>query len=418
MRKIIKDFHSEMVKGLAGRKSCLKMIPAYVDRPTGNEKGSFMALDIGGTNFRILEVDLLGKGRLRVSRAKNFILDKRYLKGTGEELFDYIADCVKSFKRHGKARLGYTFSFPMEQTGIARGTLLQWTKGFTASGVIGKDVVKLLEEAFARKGLHDVAIAALANDTVGALVAKSYEDPRCDIAVILGTGTNACYSERLPNITKWNAPKAETARMIINIEWGNFDKLEMTAYDKRLDDLSESPRQQILEKMVSGMYLGEVARLVLRDLISKKSLFQGRGSSAFNKRQRFKTEYMSIMEGDKGVNLSRINSLLKEIGIQKSTLNDRKMVKKICALVSLRGARISAAVMAAVVTKMDQNLSKPHTIAVDGSVYEKHPHFSKNIKDAFRELFGKKASCLRLSLAKDGSGKGAAIIAALAATLQ
>ena len=31
------------------------------------------------------------------------------------------------------------------------GTLAEWTKGFSASGVVGKDVVELLQKAFARK---------------------------------------------------------------------------------------------------------------------------------------------------------------------------------------------------------------------------------------------------------------------------
>lgn len=422
MRKIIKDFHYEMAKGLAGSKSSLKMIPAYVDRPTGEEKGLFMALDVGGTNFRILELELKGNGVSRISRVKKVALDRNYFKSTSEKFFDYLADCIKPFiKRGGADRrdriyLGYTFSFPVEQTGIASGVLLRWTKGFVIKGAIGKDVVELLNEAFARKGIDNIEVAALANDTVGTLAAKSYEDPDCDVASILGTGTNACYTEKLDCITKWRGPQSPGGRMIINIEWGNFNKLKLTKYDRRLDDLSENPGQQILEKIVSGMYLGELARLVLKDLISKKILFEGRSRAAFDKRQNFKTEYMSVIEGDRSANLAHIRSLLKRLGVPKSTFNDRKVIKKICSIVSLRGARVSAAAIAAVITKMDPDLSRRHTIAIDGSVYEKHPYFSKNMKEALKGLFGKKSSRLKLSLAKDGSGKGAAIIAALAAS--
>ena len=35
MRKIMRDFRAEMEKGLAGSPSSLKMLPAYVDIPTG-----------------------------------------------------------------------------------------------------------------------------------------------------------------------------------------------------------------------------------------------------------------------------------------------------------------------------------------------------------------------------------------------
>src|SRR5277367_2117927 len=68
--------------------------------------------------------------------------------GTGEELFDYIADCLSKFLkdnedlRHGKEyHLGFTFSYPCEQKAINHGVLQRWTKGFDISGVEGHDVV-------------------------------------------------------------------------------------------------------------------------------------------------------------------------------------------------------------------------------------------------------------------------------------
>lgn len=59
--------------------------------------------------------------------------------------------------------LGFTFSFPVEQTAIDAGKLLTWTKGFSAKNAIGQDVVKLLQDAFDRKHIH-VRCAALVND--------------------------------------------------------------------------------------------------------------------------------------------------------------------------------------------------------------------------------------------------------------
>jgi hexokinase len=66
--------------------------------------------------------------------------------------------------------------------------------------------------------------------------------------------------------------------------------------------------------------------------------------------------------------------------------------------------------------KIDPDLAAMHTVAIDGSVFEKHPTFAANMKEALKELFGAKASYVKLVLAKDGSGKGAAIIAAVAAS--
>lgn len=47
--------------------------------------------------------------------------------------------------------LGFTFSFPVKQEGLNKGTLIKWTKGFHATGVVGKDVVQMLNEAFQRR---------------------------------------------------------------------------------------------------------------------------------------------------------------------------------------------------------------------------------------------------------------------------
>jgi hexokinase len=59
--------------------------------------------------------------------------------------------------------LGLTFSFPVEQTALDEGYLLTWTKGFSAKNAIGKDIVKLLQNAFDKKHLH-VKCVALVND--------------------------------------------------------------------------------------------------------------------------------------------------------------------------------------------------------------------------------------------------------------
>lgn len=59
--------------------------------------------------------------------------------------------------------LALTFSFPVEQTALDSGKLLTWTKGFSAKNAIGKDVVKLLQDAFDRKHIH-VRCVALVND--------------------------------------------------------------------------------------------------------------------------------------------------------------------------------------------------------------------------------------------------------------
>ena len=50
------------------------------------------------------------------------------------------------------------------------------------------------------------------------------------------------------------------------------------------------------EKMISGMYMGEIVRLVLAKLTKDGLLFDGRGSEDLFTRQRFLTKYVSEIE--------------------------------------------------------------------------------------------------------------------------
>lgn len=59
--------------------------------------------------------------------------------------------------------LGMTFSFPVEQTALGAGRLLTWTKGFSATGAIGEDVVQLLQDSLDKKKVACKCVA-LVND--------------------------------------------------------------------------------------------------------------------------------------------------------------------------------------------------------------------------------------------------------------
>lgn len=418
MKWLIDEFHLEMKKGLAGKGSSLKMLPAYVDRATGKEEGRFIALDFGGTNFRVLQVHLDGNGGVRLEHTGKYVIPGLVIRGTGTQLFNFIAQSIRKFLDTNnidlaqRRKLGFTFSFPMNQSNIATGVLINWTKGFTATGVVGANVVKLLTTALKKFGLENIEIEALANDTVGTMAAKSYDEAHCNVGIIFGTGTNACYRERIGNIKKLKGNFGGREHMIINTEWGNFDKLPMTKYDEKLDRATNNPGKQRMEKMISGMYLGEVARLILADMIKNKCLFE-KGKVKVS-RGNFKTRHMSLIESDKSEELLKIEGYLEGVGILDTTLEDRQTLKRVCRIVSKRAARISAAAISAVVTWMDPKLANKHTIAIDGTLYEKYPRFRKSILDALRELHGDESKRIKLTQAKDGSGIGVAVVAAVA----
>lgn len=407
MRRIIRDMNLEMTRALSGKRSSLKMIPTYVGRPTGEERGEFLALDLGGTNFRVISLVLKGHGDISGLHVMKFALKKRDITSTDTALFGFLARSVKKFIKkenlglNPSMSLGFTFSFPVKQTSIAGGKLVAWTKGFSARGVVGRDVVELLRKALLREGLSNLKVEALANDTVGTFVARAYSDRSCDMGVIIGTGTNACYVED---------------KTIINIEWGNFDKLKCTVYDRQLDAYTDNPSSQRLEKMVSGMYLGELVRLALCDISKRRLLFKGKIPPKLAKPMSLKSEHVSSIESDRSAGLSKIGAILKDLGAPASCKTDRMIVRAVCCMISRRAARISASAIAGVITRIDPNVSKRHVVAIDGSVYEKHFGFSKELRAALKEILGKRAHRIALVLSKDGSGKGSAIIAAVASS--
>lgn len=418
LKKIISNFHSEMKLGLRGKKSSLKMLPAFVNRATGFEKGHYLALDLGGTNFRVLQVELNGAGKVKVNHVGQFVIPGAVMRGTGVQLFNFIAKSIQKFLVKNKldltqkGKLGFTFSFPIKQKNIVSGMLINWTKGFTATQVVGNNVVKLLSDALKRYGIRNIKIAALANDTVGTLAAGSYNHTYCDVGIIFGTGTNACYVERTRAIKKLRKTSKTPSQMIVNIEWGNFNKLPINEYDERLDKASINAGKQIMEKMISGMYLGELSRLVISDMIRHKFIFKE--SKAKFPRGSLSTRQMSLIEADRSKELDEIESFLEKRGILNTTLKERQLIKRVCKVVSRRAARVSAAAISSVVTWMDPGLKKQHAVAIDGTVYEKYPGFRGTILNVLKELHGKKSKNIKLFGAKDGSGTGVAIVAAVA----
>ncbi|CAN6481812.1 unnamed protein product [Victoria cruziana] len=326
LRRIAGAMADDMRTGLeCDGGSNLPMILSYVDSlPTGNEKGLYYALDLGGTNFRVLRVQLGGKAdRIMKTESEQVSIPQELMFGTSEELFDFIATILERFveteggRFHlppGKKReIGFTFSFPVKQTSIDSGILIKWTKGFAVSGTAGKDVVACLNQALERKGL-DMRVSALVNDTVGTLAGARYWDDDAMVAVILGTGTNACYVESVDAIPKLESVLPASGKMIINTEWGAFSgRLPLTEFDEALDAASINPGEQIFEKTISGMYLGEIARRALHKMAEIGDLFGGSVPDKLSAPFTLRTPDLCAMQQDASSGLQVVNSILDTV---------------------------------------------------------------------------------------------------------
>ena len=168
------------------KKASVKCFPTYVRYlPKGEEVGKFLALDLGGTNFRVLVIDIEPDKKFRMD-SEVFAISEEIMEGPGHQLFDHIAKCLADFVTDRNIRnesqslpLGFTFSFPCKQEGLAVGKLTNWTKGFKCSGVEGEDVVQLLRQALARRGDVNIEVCAILNDTTGCLMSCAWKNPKC-----------------------------------------------------------------------------------------------------------------------------------------------------------------------------------------------------------------------------------------------
>ncbi|MGH0139085.1 UNVERIFIED_CONTAM: hypothetical protein FKN15_022483 [Acipenser sinensis] len=366
----------------------VKMLPSYVcGTPDGTERGKFLALDLGGTNFRVRLVKIYSGLRKSIRMYdKIYTIPLEIMQRTGGELFDHIVQCISDFldymgMKNARLPLGFTFSFPCRQAGIDKGSLVSWTKGFKATDCEGQDVVDMLREAMKRRNDFDLDIVAVVNDTVGTMMTCAYEDPNCEIGLIVGTGSNVCYMEEMRNI---ETVEGEDGRMY--------------------------------EKMTSGMYLGEIVRQILIDLTKRGLLFRGQISERLRTTGIFETKFLSQIESDR-LALLQVRGILQQLGLD-STCDDSIIVKEVCGVVSRRAAQICGAGMAAITDKIRENRGLEQldiTVGVDGTLYKLHPHFSKVLKETVKDLA---PQCdVTFMLSEDGSGKGAALITAVAQSL-
>ncbi|CAN6168337.1 unnamed protein product [Urochloa humidicola] len=409
--------------------SKIKMIISYVDNlPTGNEEGFFYALDLGGTNFRILRVQLAGKEKRVAKREfKEVSIPPHLMSGNSSELFGFIASALaKVIAEEGsnnvfedkQRELGFTFSFPVRQTSIASGTLIKWTKAFSIDDALGEDVVAELQTAMEKHGV-DMRVSALINDTVGTLAAGRYNGEDVVISVILGTGSNAAYLEDASAIPKFEGELPKSGNMVINTEWGNFYSscLPITEYDQALDDESLNPGEQIFEKLVSGMYLGEIVRRVLLKIASQSTIFGKVNHTNLTTRFILRTPDISAMHHDETPDLRVVaEKLADNLKIKDTSLETRKMVVEICDIVTSRSARLAAAGIVGILRKIGRAVpgeERRSVIAIDGGLFEHYVEFRQCLESTLVELLGEEASrSLEVKLTKDGSGLGAALIAA------
>lgn len=271
LEQIATTLSSRLGEGLKVDDQEIGCLPTYLGLPSGAQAGSALVIDTGGTNTRAALVVLKEKdGEIIAGPNARKVPDGR----TGrpllaEEFFKAQADMAAGFPLSAEATaLGYCFSYPAQATEDGDAILLRWTKGLKVEGVIGHKVGSLLKQALRHSGYSIKSLKVL-NDTVASLLGgvHLYKEERFGqnyIGLILGTGTNMAgvFSSKL--LTK--TPPFE-GPMVVNLESGNFYPPFLTSFDDKLDEFSDNPGRQRIEKAVSGHYLPQLFNLIHPSII-------------------------------------------------------------------------------------------------------------------------------------------------------
>lgn len=141
------------------------------------ETGRFLALDLGGTNFRVILLDIQD-GEIVQEIVKMYHIGSHLRVGgldVATALFDFIGECLCDFVAENDLvavplPLGFTFSFPMQQHSLCSATLAAWAKSFNLPTIVGCDVVELLRESLHKLGHNHIDVVAILNDTTSTLV--------------------------------------------------------------------------------------------------------------------------------------------------------------------------------------------------------------------------------------------------------
>ena len=96
LKEIAQAYRQDMVRGLKGEEdSTLQMLNSYIGLPSGDEQGYYLALDLGGTNVRVLLIRLDGGSRYEeVKKLVRPLVTEEYnlinKESSPEKLFGFI----------------------------------------------------------------------------------------------------------------------------------------------------------------------------------------------------------------------------------------------------------------------------------------------------------------------------------------
>ncbi|KAK5939750.1 N-acetylglucosamine kinase 1 [Knufia obscura] len=401
----------EYVKKLKSGTEC--MLPSFCHTlPTGQEQGTYIALDMGGSTFRVALVELSTRSgddggmkikHMTVNKINEHIRRlpaKAFFAWMAEKIQDMLHQCRDSQTPQDETiAIGLAWSFPIEQTSHQGGTVQPMGKGFRAhEDVIGQDLGNLIEIACRERGL-DVRVNAIVNDSSATLLSQAYKDPATTMALILGTGTNAAVYLPVKDLSddkfgmRDHSWFEQADKVIINTEVSMFGKgiLPKTRWDEELNRAHSAPNFQPLEYMTTGRYLGEILRLVIAEAVESNQMFSGLMPEVLRDRYTLDTAILAAIEEDTTMGcISSSERIQKEFGLfSLPTTAEMAFLRTIIEAISHRAAAYMATAIHALWSlEHGSPVEGPSktSVAANGSVVLMYPGFRTRCQKYVAEL--------------------------------
>ena len=352
----------DMWQGLRGQKSSMAMIPTYLSNEGDVARGSYaVVIDAGGTNFRSALLHFEEEGYCVEG------LKKQSMPGIGQpctwdEFISFVADNVEPFMAQTDL-IGFCFSYSAEIMPDMDGRVNRIDKEVVVKGSEGKMIGASLSKELARRGYPGKRVVVL-NDTVAVLLGGAAGLDKSAysgfIGQVSGTGTNTCATIKHSDVEKIRL--RTQGSMIINLECGQYNGFRRGDFDLALDAASNNPGQKQMEKMTAGVYLGQLARLMLIAAADEGMLSQ-EGAEKVRALGNIDSAVIDAWASGEGYD---------NIG---SDEKDQELARELSLALFDRSARCMCTNLVALTLLMDAGRTKPVCVMAEGSLVQRGRHY-------------------------------------------
>ncbi len=390
-----------MEDGLRRDGAVLPMIPTYLRTDGQVPIGACAAvIDAGGTNFRAGLIRMTDHGP-ELSRMVKMKMPGIGTPASWDELISFVADAVEPLMDETDD-IGFCFSYSADITPEIDGRVIRIDKEVVITGSEGKLVGASLIAELERRGIHGKHCVIL-NDTAAVLLGGSamLDKSRCGglIGQVSGTGTNTCCVLPLRRIGKLG--RAEDTGILVNLESGMYDALPRGDFDRQLDQQSNNPGMKWLEKLTAGVYLGELARLMLH-AAAEEGLIEAKTHEALAALGHFDSAVLDAWACGEKLELC-------------ASSEDRDFLQTVAQELFFRSARAMCANLVGILllTGEGRDPEKPVVICAEGSLVQKGRCYRPALEEQLARCAGELGRFVRLQVGEETTLPGAAAAALL-----